>query len=220
MTANTTDLARDLSEGIANGRYAVGTLLQRDLDGGLLDDRRKRPAQVGNVVMWAYIAGAFGHLLAGQLVDRIGRKITCAGFYSIAALAIIGLFHTDTTAGQYFWHITTVFFFNCAIGATHVYASELFPTELRATGYGWTTNLFGRITEVAIPYLIGQLIPFMGISWGITWVAIGPIIGALLVMKYAPETRGLTLEQIQEKLDASSAKPAAIPGGARQRSVL
>jgi len=158
------------------------------------------PAQVGNVVMWAYIAGTFGHLLAGQLVDRIGRKVTCAAFYSIAAVAIIGLFHTNTVFGQYFWHIATVFFFNCAIGATHVYASELFPTELRATGYGWTTNLFGRITEVAIPYLIGQLIPLMGISWGITWVAIGPIIGAILVMKYAPETRGLTLEQIQEKL--------------------
>jgi len=166
------------------------------------------PAEVGDVVMWAYIAGTFGHLLAGQLVDRIGRKRTCAAFYGIAAFAIVGLFHTDTTAGQYFWHIATVFFFNCAIGATHVYASELFPTELRATGYGWTTNLFGRITEVAIPFIIGQLIPIMGISWAITWVAIGPIIGALLVIKYAPETRGLTLEQIQEKLDREAGEPS------------
>lgn len=162
------------------------------------------PAQVGDVVMWAYIGGTFGHLLAGQLVDRIGRKITCAGFYAIAAVAIVGLFHTNSTPGQYFWHIATVFFFNCAIGATHVYASELFPTELRATGYGWTTNLFGRITEVAIPFIIGQLIPVMGISWAITWVAIGPILGALLVLKYAPETRGLTLEEIQERLDAEA----------------
>jgi putative MFS transporter len=171
------------------------------------------PAEVGNVVMWAYIAGAFGHLLAGQLVDRIGRKRTCAAFYGIAAFAIVGLFQTDTTAGQYFWHIATVFFFNCAIGATHVYASELFPTELRATGYGWTTNLFGRITEVAIPYLIGQLIPVFGISWAITAVAIGPLLGAVLVLRYAPETRGLTLEQIQEKLaleaDAAQARRRA-----------
>jgi putative MFS transporter len=164
------------------------------------------PAQVGDVVMWAYVAGAFGHLLAGQLVDRIGRKVTCAAFYSIAAVAIVGMFHTTTTAGQYFWHISTVFFFNCAIGATHVYASELFPTELRATGYGWTTNLFGRVTEVMIPFLIGQLIPIMGISWGITWVAIGPILGALLVMKFAPETKGLTLEEIQERLGGGGAE--------------
>jgi putative MFS transporter len=166
------------------------------------------PAQVGNVVMWAYIAGTFGHLLAGQLVDRIGRKVTCAAFYSIAAVCIVGLFHTHTTAGQYFWHISTVFFFNCAIGATQVYASELFPTELRATGYGWTTNLFGRFTEVVVPLVIGQLIPLMGISWSITWVAIGPVIGAVLVMRYASETRGLTLEQIQEQLDGRRDKEA------------
>ncbi len=132
--------------------------------------------EVGNVVMWAYIAGTFGHLLAGQLVDRIGRKHTCAGVLQHRGRRDHrAVSHQHDCSGQYFWHIATVFFFNCAIGATHVYASELFPTELRATGYGWTTNLFGRVTEVAIPYLIGQLIPVMGISWGITWVAIGPI---------------------------------------------
>ena len=176
------------------------------------------PAQVGDVVMWSYIAGAFGHLLAGQLVDRIGRKLTCASFYFIAAFCIVGLFHAHSMPAQYFWQITTVFFFNCAIGATHVYASELFPTELRATGYGWATNLFGRFTEVGTPLLIGALIPFLGISWGITCVAIGPIIGAFLVMKYAPETKGMTLEQIQEKLGAHEDKQAeeAVRKGAPQ----
>jgi putative MFS transporter len=169
------------------------------------EDVGMTPAQVGNIVMWAYIAGAFGHLLGGQLVDRVGRKISCSLFYTAAAIAIVGLFHATTTPGQYFWHILTVFLFSCAIGATHVYASELFPTELRATGYGWTTNLFGRGTEVLIPLLIGQLIPFLGISWAITWVAIGPILGAALIMRYAPETRGLTLEQIQEQLEPGAA---------------
>lgn len=162
------------------------------------------PAQVGDIVMWAYIAGTLGHLLAGQLVDRVGRKATCAAFYGMAAVTVVGLFHAQGVASQYAWHIATVFLFNCAIGATHVYASELFPTALRATGYGWATNLFGRIAEVAVPLLIAQLIPVLGISWGITCVAIGPILGALLVICYAPETRGLTLEQIQQKLDADA----------------
>jgi putative MFS transporter len=107
--------------------------------------------------------------------------------------------------GQYFWHIATVFFFNCAIGATHVYASELFPTDLRATGYGWTTNLFGRVTEVLVPLMIAALIPVMGISWAITLVAIGPVLGAVLVLKYAPETKGLSLEEIQEHLERGRA---------------
>ncbi len=169
------------------------------------DEVGMTPTQVGNVVIWAYIGGTFGHLIAGQLVDRVGRKPTCAGFFALAAVAIVMLFQTKTPFGQYFWHISTVFLLNAALGATHVYASELFPTELRATGYGWTTNLFGRITEVAIPGLIGlDAAAGHSISWAIAVVGIGPILGALLIVKFAPETRGLTLEEIQTKLDAES----------------
>ena len=167
------------------------------------------PAQVGDVVFWAYLAGTVGHLLSGQLVDRVGRKPTCAVFFALGAVAIVMLFQTKTTAGQYFWHISTVFLLNAAIGATHVYASELFPTALRATGYGWTTNLFGRITEVAIPGVISLMLAAgYTISWSIAMVGIGPILGALLIAKFAPETRGLTLEEIQTKLDAESSAAA------------
>ena len=108
--------------------------------------------------------------------------------------------------GQYFWMVSTVFAFGAANTATHVYASELFPTEIRATGYAWTTNLTGRITEVITPALIGGLIVLVGISNSIAFVAIGPILGAILVMRYAPETRGLTLEEIQEKLRAAESR--------------
>ncbi len=173
------------------------------------DAVRMTPAQVGDVLMWAYIAGAVGHLAAGQLIERIGRRVTCSAFYASAAVCIVALFHTTTVFGQYFWHITTVMFFNAAIGATHVYVSELFPTELRATGYGWTTNLFGRLSEVGAPLLIGQLIPLLGISWAVTLGGFGPILGAFLVMRYAPETRGLTLEQIQEQLGTEPAEEAS-----------
>jgi hypothetical protein len=118
----------------------------------------------------------------------------------LAAVSIAMLYQHTTLAGQYFWMISTVFGFGAANTATHVYASELFPTEIRATGYAWTTNLTGRITEVVTPTLIGLLILWVGISWSMTVVAIGPILGAILVMRYAPETRGLTLEEIQLQL--------------------
>ena len=111
------------------------------------------------------------------------------------------LYQHTTLFGQYLWMISTVFCFGAANTATHVYASELFPTEIRATGYAWTTNLTGRITEVITPAAIGVLIFWLGIANSIAVVAIGPVLGALLVLRYAPETRGLTLEEIQESLD-------------------
>lgn len=158
-------------------------------------------AQVGDIVFWGYAGGVAGHFTAGTLVDRIGRKPTCAGFYVLAAISITLLYQVHSFAGQTLWMIATVFSFAAANTATHIYASELFPTEIRATGYGWTTNLLGRVTEVATPAAIGAMIgPLGDIPTAIAVVAVGPILGAALVMRYAPETRGLTLEQVQQTL--------------------
>jgi len=166
--------------------------------------------QVGDIVFWGYGGGVAGHFVAGWLIDRIGRKYTCAGFYGMAAASIFLLYHVPSVPGQYLWMIMTVFCFAAANTSTHVYASELFPTEIRATGYGWTTNLAGRVTEVLTPILIGLLIAPLGIPGAIAVVAAGPIIGALLVLRYAPETRGLTLEQIATELHES------LPAGRRR----
>jgi putative MFS transporter len=152
---------------------------------------------VGDIIFYGYFGGTAGHFVAAWLIERIGRKKTCAAFYVLAAISIAMLYQDTTLVGQYLWMMSTVFAFGAANTATHVYASELFPTEIRATGYAWTTNLTGRITEVLTPTLIGVLILWLGISNSILVVAIGPILGAILVMKYAPETMGLTLEEIQ-----------------------
>jgi putative MFS transporter len=157
---------------------------------------------VGDIIFYGYFGGTAGHFVAAWLIDRIGRKKTCAGFYVWAAISIAMLYQHTTLSGQYFWMVSTVFCFGAANTATHIYASELFPTEIRATGYAWTTNLTGRITEVVTPTAIGLLILWLGIAWSISVVAIGPILGAILVMRYAPETMGLTLEEIQEKFNS------------------
>lgn len=168
------------------------------------------PATVGAIIFWGYGGGFAGHFVAGVLVDRIGRKLTCAAFYVFAALAIFVLFQVRTEAGQYAWMILTVFGFTVATTATHVYASELFPTAIRATGYGWTTNLFGRTAEVGTPLVISAFLPILGISGAVAATAAGPILGALLVMRYAPETKGLTLEEVQRVLSGDAPLPGEV----------
>jgi putative MFS transporter len=159
--------------------------------------------QVGDIVFWGYAGGVAGSFAGGWLIDRIGRKYTCASAYVLAAISIYMLYHVSAIPAQYTWMILTVFTFAAGNSATQVYASELFPTEIRATGYGWTTNLAGRVTEVVVPTAIGLLIAPLGIPGAIAIVSIGPILGAALVLRYAPETRGLTLEQIEERLTPS-----------------
>ena len=165
------------------------------------------PATVGAIIFWGYAGGVLGHFVAGYLIDRIGRKWTCSAFYIFAAVAIFMLFQVRSEVEQYFWMILTVFGFTLANTATHVYASELFPTAIRATGYGWTTNLFGRITEVGTSFLVAAFVNTLGISGSVAIVAVGPILGALLVLRYAPETKGLTLEEIQQVVSGKTPFP-------------
>ena len=159
--------------------------------------------QVGDIVFWGYAGGVAGSFTGGWLIDRLGRKYTCASAYVLAAISIYMLYHVTAIPAQYTWMILTVFTFAAGNAATQVYASELFPTEIRATGYGWTTNFAGRFTEVFVPIAIGFLIAPLGIPGAMAIVSIGPILGAALVLRYAPETRGLTLEQIAERLTPS-----------------
>lgn len=180
------------------------------------EDLGLSPHTVGDIVFYGYLGGTAGHFVAAWAIERWGRKITCSSFYVCAAISIAMLYQHTTLFGQYLWMISTVFSFAAANTATHVYASELFPTQIRATGYAWTTNLTGRITEVITPALIGVLIYFVGISGSISIVAIGPILGAILVMKYAPETRGLTLEEIQAELDLDTEDGAGVSGHGRR----
>ncbi|MGH8009457.1 MAG: MFS transporter [Candidatus Binatia bacterium] len=166
------------------------------------------PSTVGAIIFCGYAGGLAGHFVAGFLIDRIGRKVTCAAFYAFAAITVFLLFQVRGQVGQYVWMILTVFGFTVATTATHVYASELFPTTIRATGYGWTTNLFGRITDVGTSFLVAAFIGTLGISWSVALVSVGPILGAFLVMRYAPETKGLTLEEVQQVMRGEPSPPA------------
>ena len=161
------------------------------------------PGQYAIVVACGYLAGfLFGAPLAGWLMNRFGRRRTCAGFYVCAAVAVYLLFVTTDPA---LWKQTLLMALSvsCFLGAnaaTNVYSTELFPTEIRATAYSWTTNLFGRVSEILAPLFIGVLADRIGIPNAVALLAIGPILGALIVLRWAPETRGLTLEQIEANL--------------------
>ncbi|MBW2280073.1 MAG: MFS transporter [Deltaproteobacteria bacterium] len=175
------------------------------------------PRIVGDILFWGYGGGVVGHYLTGYLIDRVGRKPICAGLYVVASVAIFMLFQTTALSQQYFWMIGTVFSFAAANTVTNVYAAELFPTAIRATGYAFTTNLFGRATEVGVPLIVSALLPALGISWSVGVVAFGPIAGAWVVWRYAPETKGLTLEQIEKMLMPAKggADAADVPERAR-----
>ena len=153
---------------------------------------------ISHAIVLAYLVGTIGHLLAGWSLDRIGRKPTTSVSYIIGAGSILMLFQTDSHAAMLTALVVTVFAFQAARTATATYSSELFPTEIRATSYSLTVQLLGQITALLTPFTIGALSKSLGgLGNAVAAVSIGPVIGAVLVWIFAPETRGRTLEELE-----------------------
>jgi len=162
-------------------------------------DRHWTSKQVGSAVVLAYAIGTLSPLLCGYLLDRIGRKVTTSIFYLGGALSMFALFRSTSHDAMLFFMVASVFAFQGARTASATYSAELFPTEIRATSYSWTVQVFGQLASLLTPVTIGALSKSLGgLTGAVSAVCVGPIIGAAVIMLWAPETRGLKLEEISD----------------------
>jgi putative MFS transporter len=160
-------------------------------------DHHWTSAQVGHAVVLSYVIGTLGHLLCGYLLDKAGRRLTTAAFYIVGAFAMWALFHSSEHSTMLSFMVATVFAFQGARTATSTYSTELFPTEIRATSYSWTVQVLGQIAALFTPVTIGVLSKSLGgLSNAVSVVCVGPLIGALAIALWAPETRGKKLEEL------------------------
>ncbi len=76
-------------------------------------------------------------------------------------------------------------------------SAELFPTEIRAAGYSGTIQTLGQLAWFISPVLVGEMsLVVGGLGNAAALCAIGPFVGTVLILLYAPETRGKTLEEM------------------------
>jgi MFS transporter, putative metabolite transport protein len=138
---------------------------------------------------------AFFGAIAGMLtIERIGRRNQLIGPFWImaAALLVIGLWSGAppmTLVGAF-----AVFAFCNALtgNLTAVYPTEVFPTDVRATGVG-IANAFSRIGAAAGTFLLPIGIDTIGLRWCMIIGAALCVIGAVVSQLLAPETTGKSL---------------------------
>ena len=160
---------------------------------------------LGTTVILAYVGGTLGSLLSGVLMDRIGRRVTAAVFYARSAAGMYMLFTSDAHAEILFAEVATMFAYQASRTATSALSTELFPTEIRATGYSLTVQVIGQLFWMLSPLVIGLLAgPLGGLGRAASLFAVGPLAGIAL-LAFVPETRGRSLEDVGEAAVAANA---------------
>ncbi|MBM6700423.1 sugar porter family MFS transporter [Bifidobacterium pullorum subsp. saeculare] len=134
------------------------------------------------------------------LIDKAGRKPLLVS--SAAGMGVFAAVIAFAFAANIGWLVIAgacgfIAFFAFGLGpVTWVMIPELFPTYMRGRASGLCTVLLWGIN-----FCVGQFTPMMfegmgGTGTFIFWMVMD-FLGAILIFKFAPETKGKTLEEIQ-----------------------
>jgi MFS transporter, putative metabolite:H+ symporter len=154
------------------------------------------------------IAAIFGYSICSFLVDRYGRRPVIFLYYLIGTVFHLW-FALAGGLGMYA-AIAAVGWVNPgAFGPSIVYAGELYPTHLRATGVGWFFGI-GRIASFIAPTAVGLMLAGGVGQYVLHTFAVSYLVAALAFLAIGVETRGLILEKVQDLSDREPA-PAPVP---------
>src|SRR5882757_137870 len=152
-------------------------------------------AFAGTTVMNA--VGILGVVASMVLVERVGRKWVIGVTAPLASLALVVF---ALVLGVPAAAITMIAVFGflilMVIPVMYAYVSELYPTELRASGFGWASSA-SRVVTGFTPLIFGSLLwPVLGLPLTFGVLAAVVVVAVVWMAKVGPETRGRELDRI------------------------
>jgi PHS family inorganic phosphate transporter-like MFS transporter len=155
--------------------------------------------QLGIVVVFAVP----GYIVAILLLDRVGRRsIQLFGFAMMALMfLLIGLIPAVTKNLAPFLILYGISYFFTEFGpnmTTFIYPAELFPTEVRTTGHGVSAGA-GKLGAFIGAFLFPDLLAsHLGLRGAMVIAGVVALAGLVLTTTL-PETRGKSLEELEER---------------------
>jgi len=142
-------------------------------------------------------------MVAMSVIDKLGRKtmLLIGSVGTCLCLAMVSfLFHTGTHERLLIWPlIAYIAFFAFSQGAViWVYISEVFPNAVRAKGQS-----LGSFTHWLMTAILSWIFPLLSAhsaSVPFTFFSIMMAVQFFVVLFVFPETKGITLEDMQKKL--------------------
>lgn len=144
--------------------------------------------------------GIVGVVVSALLIERIGRKWQLGLSSLLGAAALVGFAWVLESSGANLSTTAQVlilafgFLIQIAIPTLYTYVSELYPTQLRASGFGWASSASRLATGIA-PLVFGSFLwPMLGLTW--TFALTGGLVAVALVLMavLAHDTTGRELD--------------------------
>lgn len=156
----------------------------------------------GTTVQSSVIASAFlpfvsiiAIIIMCFIVDKIGRKVIQASGFLVMGLVFILMAFSKPSFIVLFPLFLVVFaFMEGGPGqTTYIYAAEVFPTQIRATGHGFATAV-SRLGALLGIFVFPIMIASIGLSSGLLLFGACALIGFVLTVWIAPETNNQRLQ--------------------------
>jgi MFS transporter, putative metabolite:H+ symporter len=141
-----------------------------------------------------------GYVLCGRLMDRVGRRPTAVLYVAAAVVCGLITFHVTDRWVMLPFLLGTGFFGIGVAPVLSAFATELFPTRIRAQASAWIRNGWGNAGSVAGPALVGVLGASGGllgnIGAAVSVMALVYLVVLPIVWWAIPETRDQVLETV------------------------
>ena len=141
--------------------------------------------------------GVLASIACALLIDKVGRKPWYSTAFLIATVPLLALAWLGATSA------TQVLIFATAAYAVlqtiafslYLYSAELYPTRLRAVGTGFGSAWLRAGSSMG-PILVGTIVADLGIQYVFAAFAAVALVGGIVTLLFALETKGRVLEEL------------------------
>jgi putative MFS transporter len=137
----------------------------------------------------------FASLFMMYALDKYGRKITAVLAFVAAGLMAIVFSNAETAMELMVAGFIMIFFVQVAGNSMQIFASEVFPTNARASGFGWAAGTGRLATAFIMPTILWVQTGF-GLTTVFACLATLLFIAAVAVTQLGPEARQKSLDEI------------------------
>ena len=128
-------------------------------------------------------------------LDKIGRKKTAVAAFICAGIMAIAFANAQTDTQLLVAGFVMIFFYQVAGNSMQIFASEVFPTNARASGFGMASGVGRLMTAWIVPTILWIQTGY-GLTTVFVCIAIVLLIAAFSVTQMGPEAKQRGLDEV------------------------